>query len=182
MLVALAYPGANPSQAWGNSLVDAINAQSSGYQQWTGTIAAGLTPTANNFRSLLMSTAVEFTGDPTPDLVLSWNGDCWSPPQDGHYEVMHQVGYDASSSGNRFIGLLRNPTGNTLNAASVTGTWMRTTKFAASTDTVGQSITWKGWLTTTDRVMHVCRSTAAVAVSATSYETAMSVSFLRSQR
>ena len=180
--MALAYPGANPSQAWGNGVVDAINALGQSYQQWTGTIAAALTPTASNFRSLLMSTAVEYTGNGSPDLVLSWNGDCWSPPQDGHYEVNLQVGWDASTSGNRFCGLLLNPTGNTLNSSSVTGTWKKTTKYAPSTDTVGASVTWKGWLTTSDRMMCVVRSTASVAVSATSYETALSVSFLRSAR
>lgn len=180
--MALSYPGTNPSQAWANDVVDAVNASAQSYQQWCGTIASAITPTASNFRSLLMSTAVEYTGSGSPDLVLNWNSDCWSPPVDGHYEVMLQVGWDSSSSGNRFIGLLRNPTGNTLNSSSVTGTWMRTAKYSPSSDTVAGMILWKGWILATDRIMCVCRSTSSVAVSATSYETAFSVSFLRSAR
>lgn len=180
--MAVGYPGANPSQAWGNAVVDAINAMSTGYQQWTGTIAAALTPTAGNFRSIQPSTAVEFTGDPSPDLVLSWNGDCFSVPQDGHYEVTLQVGWDSNSGGNRFHALLLNPTGNTINSGGVSGSWKKTVKYAPSSDTVGHSITWKGWLTTTDRMMCVVRSTVAVAVSNTSYETSLSVTYQRSAR
>ena len=180
--MALAYPGANPSQSWANDLVDAINAQGQSYQQWTGTIAAGFTPTTSNYRSLLMSTAVEYTGNGLPDLVLSWNGDCWSPPQDGHYEVHLQVGWDSNSGGNRFCGLLLNPTGNTLNSSSTTGAWKKTAKYAPTSDKTSGAVTWKGWLTTSDRIMCVCRSTVAVAVDDSSYATALSVSFLRSAR
>lgn len=181
--MAVSYPGTNPTQAWANSLVDAVNEQANSYQQWCGTIASAITPTTSNFRSLLMSTPVEYTGTPpNPDLVLNWNGDCWSPPQDGHYEVMLQIGWNSDSGGNRFLGLLRNPTGNTLNAGGVSGTWMRTLKYAPTSDTAAGNVLWKGWLLATDRVMCVCRTTSSVAVSPTSYETALSVSFLRSAR
>jgi hypothetical protein len=180
--MAVAYPGSNPTQAWANSLVDAVNAFGTGYQQWTGTIAAAVAVTAGNFRSLNMSVPVEFTGDPSPDLVLTWNGDCFSVPQDGHYEVTLQVGWDANSGGNRFQGLTLNPTGNTMNSGGASGAWKKTVKYQPTSDTVGASITWKGWLNTTDRMMAVARTTVAETVSNTSYETSLSVTFQRSQR
>lgn len=179
------YPGTNPSQAWAIELVDAVNSVT-GYQQWRGALPSAIGAlTAGNYRSIKPSTAVDYTGDGTPDLVMSWTGDCFTPPNEGHYEVQLKAGFepDGSGSGNRQVLLAKNPTGNTLNSATAPPTWLEQHKFNVGAGyTATGMVIWRGWLTTTDRVMCVVRSTASIGVSADPYDTSLSVSFLRSAR
>lgn len=182
--MAIAYPGANPSQAWANELVDAINATGSSYQMWSGTLAATVTLTALQFRSIKPSVALDFTGaGGVADLVLSWDGDTFSVPRDGHYTLFLQVGFGSVDTGNRMVSLVKNPAATTYATGTDPGApYIRMAKFAPTTDSASGIVQWSGWLTPADKIMCLLRSTSGVTVTAAGRDTYLSVEFKRSAR
>lgn len=181
--MALPYPGTNPTQEWANQLVDLVNAAAAGaYTMWSGTLAVAKPLSAGNFYSVRCDKLAEHTGPVgSPDMPLTWTNDCFSVPQSGHYEIIFQPGFGSVDTGNRMVGIVKNPTATTWSSGTDPG-MIRMLKTAPTTDTTAGIGIWKGYLSATDKIMCLVRSTIAVSVVAGARDTILTVEFKRSAR
>lgn len=147
---------------------------------WSGRLAAGFTPTASNYRSCLPSTFVGATG--APDFTPEWDGDCLIPPFPAWWQITWKVQWSGdSTSGNRQAAIYLNPSATTWNSSSNVsgGLYLDSSKVAPSTAETGHAAERRYWLTPTDRVMFIARTTSATALMSGEHETRMTLSLIR---
>lgn len=133
--------------------------------------------TASNYRSFAPSTVVE-----SQNLTLSWSNDIFTVSESGWYEIILQTTFtNASTTGNRLTGLLRNFTAETLNSSTAPGAGyrLRWVKFPPTSDSAGAIVVWKGYLYASDQIMCIARTTSATKVSGTPEETHLTVTKFR---
>lgn len=123
------------------------------------------------------------------ELQPVWTAGCdtFKVPQDGWYQITMSTFFSADTAGNRFTGIVKNPTNCTTAAGSVAavgGTWSDQTKFAPSTDFASSIIHTMVWLTTSDDVALIARKSSGSADlrGAEKYETNFTLTLLRTER
>lgn len=147
--------------------------------KWTGSLGGtdSATLTASNYKSVKPNTTEESTGEWTP----TWDGDCLVMPMKAWVRIVFELVFTAdSTTGNRFIGMSKNPGVTTLNSASYPGTGrLIYTKFNPSSDTSGGIVVWEGAVNVGDEIMFLARTTSATKIAGATYETRVFVTIER---
>ena len=147
--------------------------------KWTGSLGGtdSATLTASNYKSVKPNTTEESTGEWTP----TWDGDCLVMPMKAWVRIVFELVFTAdSTTGNRFIGMSKNPGVTTLNSASYPGTGrLIYTKFSPSSDTSGGIVVWEGAVNVGDEIMFLARTTSATKIAGATYETRVFVTIER---
>ena len=147
--------------------------------KWTGSLGGtdSATLTASNYKSVKPNTTEESTGEWTP----TWDGDCLVMPMKAWVRIVFELVFTAdSTTGNRFIGMSKNPGVTTLNSVSYPGTGrLIYTKFSPSSDTSGGIVVWEGAVNVGDEIMFLARTTSATKIGGATYETRVFVTIER---
>lgn len=147
---------------------------------WTGQLAAGYTPSSNSYKSMLASTFVQGSG--APDFAPTFDSDCLIVPFPAWWRIFWKVYWGTdSTSGNRQAAVYLNPSAMTWNSSANLsgGSYLDTAKSAASTAETVTVADCRKWLTPTDRVMLIARTTSATNILPGFHETRMTLELLR---
>lgn len=144
---------------------------------WVGRLSGAKALTASNYTSIRPETVIESTGD----LAVGWSVDALTVPEAGWYSITLQVSFDSNSSGNRLAGFVKNHGTDSLNSATAPAAatrrgWVKT---SPSSDYCTIATTFVGYLTTTDKLILMARSTQAISVISGAEETSVSVVQIR---